>query len=73
MKGTREGRSEVTMDRRNVKRAITGGFIGLSIGFLIALLISGFRITEALTATLWCLPFTAGLTYIHMREKPGPP
>lgn len=63
----------MTVNHRRVRRALTGGFISLVVGFLIALLITGFHIMDALIALLWCLPFIVGLTYIYMRERPGSP
>jgi hypothetical protein len=61
------------VNRSRVKRGIASAFVGLLVGFLIALVISGFRVGDALVALLWCLPFILGLAYVITREKRDSP
>ena len=51
-----------------IGRAILGGFIGMAGGFLIALLINGFRVGDAFVAFLWCLPFIVILAFMSVRD-----
>ena len=65
-----EGEIKVHVDQRKIGRAIVGGFIGMAVGFLIALLIYGLQVADALVAFLWCLPFIAVIAFMYVREKP---
>ncbi len=42
----------------------------MAVGFLIALLIYGLQVADALVAFLWCLPFIAVIAFMYVREKP---
>lgn len=61
----------MAVQRQGVAKAVTGGVIGLVVGFIIALLFSGFRIVEAMIAVAWCLPFILGLMFFYMRDRSG--
>lgn len=71
MDTTREQGDQMTARRQRIARALIGGVVGLLVGSTIALLLSGFRIVEALIAMLWALPFIIGLTIFYMRERRG--
>jgi hypothetical protein len=47
--------------------------VGMLIVFVLALLVYGFRVGDALVTVLWFLPLNLGLAYMYMREKPDSP
>ena len=56
--------------RGQLKRAIIGGFIGLSLGFCFMLLTNNFRVVDALIGTLWLVPLPIIAIYAFLRKKP---
>lgn len=61
------------IDKRKVRRAIMNAIVGMLIVFVLALLVYGFRVGDALVTVLWFLPLNLGLAYMYMREKPDSP
>lgn len=54
--------------RERIRRSIASCFVGWAIGFMLALLFTGFRFTEALGIWLWIAPIGVALTVIYIRR-----
>jgi len=54
--------------RERIRRSIASCFVGWAIGFMLALLFTGFRSAEALGIWLWIAPIGVVITVIYIRR-----